>query len=65
MTTATTKVVMDLSAVKAAVKTWEKSFKAKHGRDPTKEDIKTDSSGICEFLLGRQEVYTDNICFTS
>jgi len=41
---------MDLPTVKAAVKAWEKAFKAQHRRDPTKEDIKRDSSGIGEHL---------------
>lgn len=40
---------MDLPTVKAAVKSWEKTFKAKHGREPTKEDIKRDPSGIGEW----------------
>jgi len=39
---------MDLPTVKATVKAWEKAFKARHQRDPTKEDIKKDSSGIGE-----------------
>jgi thiamine biosynthesis lipoprotein ApbE len=39
---------MDLPTVKASVKAWEKAFKAQHKRDPTKEDIKRDSSGIGE-----------------
>ena len=37
---------MDLPTVKASVKAWEKSFKAARGRDPTKDDIKKDPSGI-------------------
>jgi thiamine biosynthesis lipoprotein ApbE len=39
---------MDLPTVKASVKAWEKAFKAQHKRDPTKDDIKRDSSGIGE-----------------
>jgi hypothetical protein len=39
---------MDLPTVKASVKAWEKAFKAQHKRDPAKEDIKRDSSGIGE-----------------
>lgn len=41
---------MDLPTVKASVKSWEKAFKALHKRDPTKDDIKRDSSGIGEHL---------------
>ena len=41
---------MDLPTVKAAVKAWEKAFKARHKRDPTKDDIKRDPSGIGEQL---------------
>ena len=37
---------MDLAQVKVVVKTWEKAFKAKHARPPTKEDIKADTGGI-------------------
>lgn len=37
---------MDIAHVKASVKAWEKAFKAEHGRDPTKEDIKDDTSDI-------------------
>jgi hypothetical protein len=37
---------MDLPQVKAAVKAWEKAFKLKNKREPTKEDIKKDSGGI-------------------
>ncbi|KAE8539709.1 hypothetical protein D1P53_003645 [Cryptococcus gattii VGV] len=37
---------MDIAHVKASVKAWEKAFKAEHGRDPTKEDIKNDTSDI-------------------
>lgn len=37
---------MDIAHVKSRVKAWEKSFKAEHGRDPTKEDIKNDTSDI-------------------
>jgi thiamine biosynthesis lipoprotein ApbE len=44
---------MDLPTVKASVKAWEKAFKAQHKRDPTKEDIKRDPSGIGEFLGDR------------
>lgn len=36
--------------MKTAVKVWEKAFKAKHKREPTKEDIKKDPSGIGELL---------------
>jgi thiamine biosynthesis lipoprotein ApbE len=39
---------MDLPTVKATVKAWEKAFKAQHQRNPTKEDIKKDTSGIGE-----------------
>ncbi|WVQ83603.1 hypothetical protein IAT38_005744 [Cryptococcus sp. DSM 104549] len=46
---------MELSQVKAAVKAWEKAFKAANGRDPTKEDIKRDPSDIAEqYALYRQ-----------
>ncbi|ORX33652.1 hypothetical protein BD324DRAFT_639049 [Kockovaella imperatae] len=38
----------DLASVKAAVKAWERSFKATHKRDPTKEDIKNDPGRIGE-----------------
>jgi hypothetical protein len=37
---------MNLPQVKTAVKVWEKAFKAKYEREPTKEDIKKDPSGI-------------------
>ncbi|WWC87807.1 uncharacterized protein L201_002699 [Kwoniella dendrophila CBS 6074] len=37
---------MDLATVKAAVKTWEKTFRAKEGRNPTKDDIKKDPGNI-------------------
>ena len=40
---------MESSSVKAAVKTWEKSFKAQNGRPPTKKDVKQDPSGIGEW----------------
>ena len=40
--------IMDLPTVKAAVKAWEKAFRASHGRVPTKEDIKSDPSNISE-----------------
>jgi thiamine biosynthesis lipoprotein ApbE len=40
---------MDLATVKALVKAWEKTFKSENGRNPTKEDIKADSTGIGEF----------------
>lgn len=33
---------MELAAVKARVKAWEKAFKAQHGRAPVKDDIKRD-----------------------
>lgn len=39
---------MDLPQVKAAVKAWEKSFKALYDREPTKDDIKRDASGVGE-----------------
>ncbi|KAK4687616.1 hypothetical protein P7C73_g2492, partial [Tremellales sp. Uapishka_1] len=39
---------MELATVKSLVKSWEKGFKAKHGRDPGKEDIKKDTGGIAE-----------------
>jgi hypothetical protein len=48
-------MIMDLSTVKTAVKAWEKAFKLRHGRDPTKEEIKKDPSGI-----GRFGLYTAN-----
>lgn len=47
---------MELAQVKAAVKVWEKAFKSKNKREPTKDDIKRDSTGIGAFtvaLLGR------------
>lgn len=31
---------MDLSTVKTELKTWERQFKSKNGREPTKADIK-------------------------
>lgn len=31
---------MDLAALKAELKCWEKSFKAKHGAKPQKEDVR-------------------------
>jgi hypothetical protein len=37
---------MDLTRVKGVVKVWEKSFKIVNGREPTKDDIKKDPSGI-------------------
>jgi len=37
---------MDLSTVKITVKAWERTFKATSGREPTKDDIKQDPSGI-------------------
>jgi hypothetical protein len=37
---------MELATVKAKVKTWEKTFRATHGRAPTKDDIKRDASDI-------------------
>ncbi|KAK8861506.1 hypothetical protein IAR55_002327 [Kwoniella newhampshirensis] len=39
---------MDIASVKATVKSWEKAFKARHGRDPTKEDIKSDPFDIAD-----------------
>ncbi|WVR03833.1 hypothetical protein IAU60_000830 [Kwoniella sp. DSM 27419] len=39
---------MDLVAVKATVKAWEKAFRAREGRDPTKEDIKRDPGDIAQ-----------------
>jgi hypothetical protein len=39
---------MDLAQVKVVVKTWEKAFRAKHARAPTKDDIKADGGGIGE-----------------
>ncbi|WVW80068.1 hypothetical protein I302_102041 [Kwoniella bestiolae CBS 10118] len=46
---------MDLPTVKAAVKSWEKSFKAREGRNPTKEDIKADPSDIAsQYALYRK-----------
>ena len=50
-TTTYDQAVMDLPTVKASVKAWEKAFKASHKRDPTKDDIKRDSSGIGECSL--------------
>ena len=47
--------VMDLPTVKASVKGWEKAFKASHKRDPTKDDIKRDSSGIGEYSPAETE----------
>jgi len=40
---------MNLPTVKANVKAWEKAFRAKEGRAPTKDDIKSDTSGISAF----------------
>ncbi|ODN76745.1 hypothetical protein L202_05360 [Cryptococcus amylolentus CBS 6039] len=37
---------MELAQVKAAVKAWEKAFKAENGRNPTKDDIKKDKGDI-------------------
>ncbi|WVQ74552.1 hypothetical protein IAR50_004153 [Cryptococcus sp. DSM 104548] len=37
---------MELAQVKAAVKSWEKAFRAENGRDPTKDDIKKDKGDI-------------------
>lgn len=37
---------MDLATVKAKVKAWEKGFRATHGREPTKVDIKQDAGDI-------------------
>lgn len=31
---------MDLAAIKADLKAWERDFKSEHGREPTKADIK-------------------------
>ncbi|WVQ64836.1 uncharacterized protein L199_003005 [Kwoniella botswanensis] len=46
---------MDLPTVKAAVKSWEKSFRAREGRDPTKEDIKRDPGDIAsQYALYRK-----------
>lgn len=42
---------MDLVQVKVVVKAWEKAFKAKHARPPTKDDIKADGGGIGELRL--------------
>ncbi|WVQ94635.1 hypothetical protein IAU59_001715 [Kwoniella sp. CBS 9459] len=39
---------MDLATVKAAVKSWEKSFRLREGRDPTKDDIKRDTGDIAK-----------------
>jgi hypothetical protein len=33
----------DLTALKAELKAWEKAFKAQHGREAKKEDIKLDA----------------------
>ncbi|OCF39065.1 hypothetical protein I317_07135 [Kwoniella heveanensis CBS 569] len=38
----------DLATVKAAVKSWEKSFRSREGRDPTKDDIKRDPGDIAK-----------------
>lgn len=43
---------MDLTSVKAAVKAWEKSFVAAHGRKPTKEDVKSDPGDIGQSSRG-------------
>lgn len=40
------KATMDLAAVKTLVKNWERAFKAQNHREPTKDDIKQDPSGI-------------------
>ncbi|WRT65617.1 uncharacterized protein IL334_002562 [Kwoniella shivajii] len=46
---------MDLASVKAAVKSWEKRFRSKEGRDPTKDDIKRDSGDIAsQYALYRK-----------
>ncbi|OCF57991.1 hypothetical protein L486_04018 [Kwoniella mangroviensis CBS 10435] len=46
---------MDLPTVKAAVKSWEKSFRSREGRDPTKEDIKRDPGDIAsQYALYRK-----------
>ncbi|ORY27476.1 hypothetical protein BCR39DRAFT_538187 [Naematelia encephala] len=46
---------MDLPAIRTAVKSWEKTFKSQYGRDPTKDDIKQDPSGIAkQYALYRQ-----------
>ena len=37
---------MELTTVKAEVKAWEKAFRARQGKAPTKEDIKADNGGI-------------------
>jgi hypothetical protein len=34
---------MDLVSIKAELKSWEKAFRSRHGRDPKKEDIKADA----------------------
>lgn len=31
---------MDVAALRAEIKTWERDFKANNGRDPTIQDIK-------------------------
>lgn len=31
---------MDVSAIRAEIKAWEREFKALHGRDPTIQEIK-------------------------
>ncbi|KAL1410345.1 hypothetical protein Q8F55_004353 [Vanrija albida] len=36
----------ELARVKAAVKAWEKAFRAAHGRAPTKDDIRADTGDI-------------------
>lgn len=41
----------ELAKVKAAVKTWEKAFRAAHGRAPTKDDIRADSGDIGELAF--------------
>lgn len=35
-----------LARVKAAVKSWEKTFREEQGREPTKADIKSDLGNI-------------------
>ncbi|WWC68703.1 uncharacterized protein I206_102637 [Kwoniella pini CBS 10737] len=46
---------MDLATVKASVKAWEKSFRAREGRNPEKEDIKSDKSDIAsQYALYRK-----------
>ncbi|WVN85763.1 uncharacterized protein L203_100914 [Cryptococcus depauperatus CBS 7841] len=51
-----------LSQVKSTVKAWERAFKVKHNRNPTKEDIKDDSSDIAQqYALYRRLSKTQHV----